>query len=54
MKSLRHLFLKVTGKSHLPNEQLELSLPGSRITREEAAFLRRIRQLRGQLAAERS
>jgi hypothetical protein len=33
---------------------MELSLPGSRVTRDEASFLRELRQLREQLAVPRT
>jgi hypothetical protein len=46
MKNIRHLILKVTRKSYPICRQMELSLPGSRLTREEANFLREIRQVR--------
>ncbi len=54
MKSVRHLILKVTRKSSPITQQLELPLAGAQITREEVSFLRRIRQLREQLAATRT
>jgi hypothetical protein len=50
MKSIRHLILKVTSKSSPLSVQMELALPGSRVTRAEADFLRQIRHLRRQLA----
>ena len=40
MKNIRHLILKVTRKSPPICRQMELSLPGSRLTRDEANFLR--------------
>ena len=36
------------------HQQLELPLPGSRLTRDEADFLVEIRRLREQLAASRN
>jgi hypothetical protein len=54
MKNFRHLILKVTRKGRPICRQMELSLPGSRMTREEENFLREIRQLREQLAATRT
>ena len=54
MKSVRHLILKITRKSSPITQQLELPLAGSQLTRDEAHFLRRIRQLREQLAATRT
>ena len=53
MKNIRQLILKVTRKSHPICRQMELSLPGSRLTRDEANFLREMRQLREQLAVTR-
>jgi hypothetical protein len=54
MKSVRQLILRVTRKSPQIYRQMELSLPGSRITRDEAGFLREIRQVRAQLTATRT
>ena len=54
MKNIRHLILKVTRKSHPICRQMELSLPGSRLTRDETNFLREIRQVREQLAVTRT
>jgi len=54
MKNIRQLILRVTRKSHPICQQMELSLPGSRLTRDEANFLREIRQVREQLAVTRT
>jgi hypothetical protein len=54
MKSVRHLILRVTRKSPPIYRQMELSLPGSRITRDEASFLRELRHVREQLTATRT
>jgi hypothetical protein len=54
MKNIRQLILKVTRKSYPICRQMELSLPGSRLTRDEANFLREIRQVREQLAITRT
>jgi hypothetical protein len=54
MKSVRQLILRVTRKSPQVYRQMELSLPGSRLTRDEAGFLREIRQVRAQLTATRT
>jgi hypothetical protein len=54
MKSIRHLILKVTRKSRPLCQQMELSLPGSQMTRDEVDFVRRIRQLRERLEATRT
>ncbi|HEY5707341.1 MAG TPA: hypothetical protein VIS96_17420 [Terrimicrobiaceae bacterium] len=50
MKTIRQFILKVTRKSSPVCTQMELALPGSRLTRDEASFLREIRQMRAQLA----
>ena len=54
MKNFRHLILRVTRKSPTIYRQMELSLPGSRLTRDEASFLRELRHLREQVAATRT
>ena len=54
MKNIRHLILKVTRKSRPVSRQMELSLPGSRLTRDEVGFLREIRQIRGEIAVGRN
>lgn len=57
MKSIRHFILKVTRKSNPVYpvcRQMELSLPGSRLTRDEANFMREIRQVRERLAVSRT
>jgi hypothetical protein len=54
MRTIRHLLLKVTRKGQPVCSQMELSLPGSRLTRDEANFLRKIRQLREEIAMSRS
>jgi len=50
MKNIRHLILKVTRKSRPVSRQMELPLPGSRLTRDEVSFLREIRQIREHIA----
>ncbi|HRJ72823.1 MAG TPA: hypothetical protein PLS03_11405 [Terrimicrobiaceae bacterium] len=50
MKNLRTILLSVTRKSRPVCQQMELPLPGSRLTRDEASFLVEIRRLRDQLA----
>jgi hypothetical protein len=55
IKNFRHLFAKVSAKNApICQQQMELSLPGSRLTRDEALFLRNIRRIREQLAASRT
>jgi hypothetical protein len=54
MKNFRHFLLRVTRQSPPVYRQMELSLPGSRVTRDEASFLRELRQLREQLAVPRT
>ena len=54
MKNIRHLLLKVTRKSRPVCRQMELSLPGSRLTRDEVGFLREIRQIREEIAVGRN
>jgi hypothetical protein len=53
MKNLRHFLLKATRKTSPVCQQMELSLPGSRLTRDEIHFLRHLRQVREQLAESR-
>jgi hypothetical protein len=54
MKNLRNLILKVTRKSRPVCRQMELPLPGSRLTRDEVGFLREIRQVRERIAVGRN
>jgi hypothetical protein len=54
MKNIRHLFSKVTRKNSPICRQMELSLPGSRLTRDEVNFLRDIRRIREQIAESRT
>jgi len=54
MKNIRHLILKVTRKNSPVCRQMELSLPGSRLTRDETNFLREIRRIREQMADSRT
>ncbi|HEY5768975.1 MAG TPA: hypothetical protein VIS71_03925 [Terrimicrobium sp.] len=53
MKNIQQFILKVTRKQIPVCRQMELSLPGSRLTRDEANFLREIRQTRERLAVTR-
>ena len=53
IKDIRYFLAKVSAKNAPIGQQLELSLPGSRLTREEAHFLRNLRRLREQIAATR-
>ncbi len=53
MKNLRHFLLKATRKTSPVCRQMELSLPGSRLTRDEIHFLRHLREVREQLAESR-
>lgn len=54
MKNIQNLFWNRNRKStRSVAVQLELSLPGSRLTRDEAGFLVEIRRMREQLAASR-
>ncbi len=53
MKNFRHIFLKVSSKDALNCRQMEFSLPGSRLTRDEATFLRNLRRIREQIADSR-
>jgi len=50
MKNIRSIFTSLTRKSRPIFQQLELSLPGSRLTRDEAGFLVELRRLREQIA----
>jgi hypothetical protein len=50
MKNIQSLFRNVTRKTRPVCKQMELPLPGSRLTRDEASFLIEIRRLREQLA----
>jgi hypothetical protein len=54
MKNIHRLILKVTHKSRPVSRQMELPLPGSRLTRDEISFLRQIRQIREQIASGRN
>jgi hypothetical protein len=54
MKTLQHLFVRVSSKDSLVCRQMEFSLPGSRLTRDEAQFLRNLRRIREQLAESRT
>jgi hypothetical protein len=54
MKNIRHLLLKITRKNSSVCRQMELSLPGSRLTRDEVNFLRDIRRVREQIADSRA
>jgi len=52
MKTLQDLFWNRRRPQAAPQyRQLELNLPGSRLTRDEASFLVEIRRLRDELAA---
>jgi hypothetical protein len=50
MKNIQSLFRNVTRKTRPVCQQMELPLPGSRLTRDEVSFLLEIRRLREQLA----
>lgn len=50
MKTIRQIIRNVTHKSRPVFQQLELPLPGSRLTRDEAGFILEIRRLRERLA----
>ncbi|MBN8709190.1 MAG: hypothetical protein J0I10_07400 [Verrucomicrobia bacterium] len=50
MKNIQSFFSQMTRKSRPVYQQMELALPGSRLTRDEADFLVQIRRLREQLA----
>lgn len=50
MKNIQSLIANITRKTRPVIQQLELPLPGSRLTRDEANFLVEIRRMREQLA----
>lgn len=50
MKNIRSILTNLTRKSRPVFQQMELSLPGSRLTRDEAGFLGELRRLREQIA----
>jgi len=50
MKNIRSLITNITRKTRPVCQQMELPLPGSRLTRDEASFLVEIRRMREQLA----
>lgn len=50
MKNIQTFFRNVTRKTRPVCQQMELPLPGSRLTRDEVSFLVEIRRLRDQLA----
>lgn len=50
MKNIRALITNITRKTRPVCRQMELPLPGSRLTRDEANFLVEIRRMREQLA----
>ena len=50
MKNIRNMILNITRKTRPVFQQMELPLPGSRLTRDEADFLNQIRRMREQLA----
>lgn len=50
MKNIQSFISNFSRKSRTVTQQLELPLPGSRLTRDEANFLVEIRRLREQLA----
>ena len=51
MKNIRNIFWNSTRKStRAIYQQMELALPGSRLTRDEAGFVMEIRRLKAQLA----
>jgi len=50
MKNIRSILSNLTRKSRPVCQQMELPLPGSRLTRDEASFLVEIRRMREQLA----
>lgn len=50
MKNIRSILSNLTRKSRPVCQQLELPLPGSRLTRDEASFLVEIRRMRERLA----
>jgi hypothetical protein len=54
MKNFQQLFVRVSAKDSPVCRQMEFSLPGSRLTRDEAQFLRNLRRVREQLAESRT
>jgi len=52
MKNIRTILMNAGRKTRPVAQQLELPLPGSRLTRNEASFLVQIRQLREELLAK--
>jgi hypothetical protein len=50
MKNIQTLIRSMTRKTRPVCQQMELPLPGSRLTRDEVYFLAEIRRLREQLA----
>jgi hypothetical protein len=54
IKNFQHLFVRVSAKDSPICRQMEFSLPGSRLTRDEAQFLRNLRRIREQLAESRT
>jgi hypothetical protein len=54
MKNFQHLFVRDSSKDSSLCRQMEFSLPGSRLTRDEAQFLRNLRRIREQLAESRT
>lgn len=50
MKNIRNIITNLTRKSRPVCQQMELPLPGSRLTRDEVSFLVEIRRMREQLA----
>lgn len=50
MKNIRTILTNMTRKSRPVFQQMELPLPGSRLTRDEAGFLGELRRLRAQIA----
>ena len=50
MKNIQSILSSITRKTRPVVQQLELPLPGSRLTRDEASFLVEIRRMREQLA----
>ncbi len=49
MKTLRQFIASATRKTRPVCRQMELPLPGSRLTRDESLFLQEIRRMRNQL-----
>lgn len=50
MKNIKSLLTSFTRKTRPVCQQMELPLPGSRLTRDEVYFLQEIRRLREHLA----